>query len=110
MHAASTSLVQSRLKLYIYNIEAYDKVCVRLYARAEYEMRLEISDWSDCQWELRALVFLPDDHRKEHDRSGRSYVPAFRCGEAEFSYEGHQERPDLPDTSKNWMSARNLDR
>ena len=96
--------------LYIYNIEAYDKVYVRLYARAEYEMRLEISDWSDCQWELRALVFLPDDHRKEHDRSGRSYVPAFRYGEAEFSYEGHQERPDLPDTSKNWMSARNLDR
>jgi len=51
------------------NIEADDKACVCFYARAGYEMRfggvrLEISDWSDRQRELRALVFFPDDHRK----------------------------------------------
>ena len=99
----------------LYNIEADEKVCVRLYARAGYEMRLggvksEVSDWSDHQRELRALIFFPDDHREREPRSDRSYVPAFRYGETEFSYKGYQERPDLRDTSINCMSVHNLDR
>jgi len=98
----------------LYNIEANDKVCVHLYARAGYEMRFggvgsEISNWSDRQRELRTLFFFPDDHRKREPRSDRSDVPAFRYGENEFSYEGHQERPDLRDTSINCMSVHNLD-
>ena len=73
-------------------------------------MRLEISDWSDRQRELRALVFLPDNRGKQHHNLDRSDVLALRYGETEFSYEGHQKRPDLRDTSINRMSVRNLDR
>ena len=99
----------------LYNIEANDKVCVHLYARAGYKMRVggvgsEISNWSDRQRELRTLIFFPNDHRKREARSDRSDVPAFRYGENELSYESHQERPDLRDTSINWMSVHNLDR
>ena len=97
-----------------YSSETENKVCVRRDAH-EYEVlkvrrvRLEISDRSDRQRELRALVFLPDDRRNQHQSSDSSDVPAFRYGETEFSYEGHQERPDLRDTSMNRMSVNNPD-
>jgi len=65
---------------------------------------LKTPDWSDRQRELRAPIFLPDDHRNQ-DRSsggsGGSDVHVLRYGETEFSYEGHQERPELGDTSVN---------
>jgi len=71
-------------------------------------VRLEIiseADWSDGQRELRTLILLPDDHRNQEPRSDSSDVSAFRYGETEFSYEGHQERPDLRDTSMDQMSV-----
>ena len=73
-------------------------------------VRLEIYNRSDRQWELRALILLPDDHGNQNRRSGSSDVPTLRYGETEFPYEGHQERLDLPDTSMNWISVHNLDR
>jgi hypothetical protein len=66
-------------------------------------MELEISNRSDRQRELRALVFLPDDHRGRGPMSGDSDVPALWYGETEFPYEGHQQRPDLYDTEMNCM-------
>jgi len=96
-----------------YSSEADNKLCVRRNARV-YEVRfgrvrLNIFDWSNCQWELRALIFLPDDHRNRNHGSGNSNVPALRYGETELSYEGHQEHPDLRDTSMNRVSVHNLD-
>jgi len=67
-------------------------------------VRLEISNWSDRQRELGALIFLPDDHWNQNPTLGSLDVPAFRYGEIKFPYEGHQERPDLRDTLVNWMS------
>ena len=64
-------------------------------------VRTETSDRSDRQRELRALVFLSDDCRNQHQSPDSSDVPAFRYGETEFSYEGRQERLDLCDTSIN---------
>ena len=65
---------------------------------------LKTPDWSDRQRELRAPIFLPNDHRNQ-DRSsgssGGSNVHALRYRETEFPYEGHQERPELRDTSMN---------
>ena len=77
----------------MYSIETDNKARVRRDAR-EYEIRfgrarLEVSDWSDRQRELRALVFLPDNRRSQHHSSDSSNVPALRYGEAEFSYEGY---------------------
>ena len=96
----------------MYSIETDNKARVRRDAR-EYEfgrVRLEISDWSDRQRELRALVFLPDNRGNQHHNLDCSDVPALRYGETEFSYEGHQERPELRDTSINRMSVHNLGR
>ena len=86
-----------------------DKACVHRDTRG-YEVRsggvsLKISDWSDRQRELRALVFLPDDRRNQHQSPDSSDPPALRYGEIEFSYKGHQERPELRDTSMNRMSV-----
>ena len=61
------------------------------------KIRLDIPDRSDCQRELKTLIFLPDDHRNQNPRPGSSDVPAFRYGETEFSDEGHEERLDLCD-------------
>jgi len=97
----------------MYSIETDNKVRVRRDARG-YEIRfgpvrLEISDWSDRQRELRALVFLPDDRGNQHQSSDSSDVPTLWYRETKFSYEGHQERPELRDTSMNRMSVHNLD-
>ena len=73
-------------------------------------VRLEISNWSDRQRELRALIFLSDDHRNQNPTLGSLDVPALRYGEIKFPYQGHQERPDLRDTLVNWMSVHNSDR
>jgi len=73
-------------------------------------VKLDVSNCSDRQRELRALVFFPDNRRDRHHSSDSSYIPALRYGEAEFSDEGHQERPNLRDTSTNWVSVCNLDR
>ena len=93
----------------MYSIETDNRACVRRDAR-RYEVRfggvrLKIFNWSDRQRELRAPVFFPDDHRNQHQGTQSSDVPAFRYGETEFSYEGHQERPNLRDTSTNCVSV-----
>ena len=95
----------------VYNLETDNKVCMRRGMRFG-GVRLEISNRSDRQRELRALIFLPDDNRNHDPRSGNSTsdVPALRYGETELPYEGHQERSDLCDTLMNWMSVHNLDR
>jgi len=90
----------------VYNIETDNKVCVRRDARG-YEVgfglgvRSKISDWGDRQRELRAPVFLPDDRRNQHPSPESSDAPPLRYGETEFSYERHQERPELRNTSAN---------
>jgi hypothetical protein len=61
-------------------------------------VNLEIFNKGDHQRELRALIFLPGDHRNQKSRSGTSDVPALWYGETEFPYEGHQEHLDLRDT------------
>ena len=93
----------------MHSIETDNKSRVRRDARG-YEIRfgrvrLEISNWSDRQRKLRALVLLPDDRGNQHQGSDISDVPALRYREPKFSYEGHQERPELGDTSMNRMSV-----
>ena len=93
----------------MYSIETDNKARVRRDAR-EYEIRfgrarLEVSDWSDRQRELGALVFLPDDCGNQHQGSEISDLPALRYREPKLSYQGHQERPELGDTSMNRMSV-----
>jgi len=75
----------------MYSIERDNKARMRRDARG-YEIkfgrvRLEISDWSDRQRELRALVFLPDDRGNQHQSSDSSDVSALRYREPKFSYE-----------------------
>ena len=85
--------------------------CAKTYTGMGFKgARLDISNWSDHQRELRALIFLPDDHRNKNPRSECSDVPALRYGETELPYEGHQERLHLRNTSMDWMSAHGLDR
>jgi len=91
----------------MYSIETDNKA--RGYEIRFGPVRLEISDWSDRQRELGALVFLPDDRGNQHQSSDSSDVPALWYRETKFSYEGHQERPELRDTSMNRMSVHNLD-
>ena len=93
----------------MHSIETDNKARARKDARG-YEIRfgrvrLEISDWSDLQRKLRALVFLPDDRGNQHQSSDISDISALRYREPKFSYEGHQERPELGDTSMNQMSV-----
>ena len=69
--------------------------CVETAFSPTWVAKSEISDRSDDQRKLRTLIFLPDDHRDQDPRAGRSHFPPLRYREAEFSDEGHQERLGL---------------
>jgi hypothetical protein len=69
---------------------------------------ISIYNRGDPQRELRALIFLPGDHRNKNPRSGSPDVLALWYGETEFPNEGHQERSDLRDTWMNRMSVQKL--
>lgn len=77
-------------------------VYMRTDARAS-KVRSDISDRSNLQWELRTLIFFPNDDGNQKPGPGSPNIPPFRYGKIEFPDEGHQERLDLCEAAM-WLN------